>query len=104
MAQSRLSALDKLHEPPTLVALREVVKAQLPGADLLENLLEIAALEQHLNVVTVQARALTNEGTAVNILGRRVTAAVLLVKALGGGWNVSALPSAGRGHSAGKAR
>ena len=100
LAQSRLSALDKLHEPPTLVALREVVKAQLPRADLLE----IAALEQHLNVVTVQATALTNEGTAVNILGRRVTAAVLLVKALGGGWNVSALPSAGRGHSAGKAR
>jgi outer membrane protein TolC len=86
--------LDTLDEPPTLVALREAVKAQLPRADLLEILLEIAALEQHLNVVTVQATALTNESTAVNILGRRGTASVLLIKALGGSWNVSALPSA----------
>jgi outer membrane protein TolC len=37
---------------------------------------------------------LTNETTAVNILGCRVTAGVLLIKALGGGWNVSALPLA----------
>jgi hypothetical protein len=47
LAQFLLSALDKLDEPHTLVALREAVKAQLPRADLLESLLEIAALEQH---------------------------------------------------------
>lgn len=53
-----------------------------------------AGTVNYLNVVTVQATALTNETTAVQILGRRMTAAVLLVKALGGSWNVSALPSA----------
>jgi NodT family efflux transporter outer membrane factor (OMF) lipoprotein len=53
-----------------------------------------AGTVNYLNVVTVQATALTNESTAVDILGRRVTASVLLIKALGGGWNASALPSA----------
>jgi hypothetical protein len=33
-----------------------------------------------------------------------MTAAVMLVKALGGSWNVSALPSAEEGNSAGRAR
>jgi len=44
-------------------------------------------------VVTAQTIALTNETTAVQILGQRMTAAVLLVQALGGGWNISDLPS-----------
>ena len=39
-----------------------------------------------LNVVIVQAAQLSNERAAVGILGQRLTAAVLLVKALGGGW------------------
>ena len=37
-----VSALDKLEEPPTLVALREAVKARLPRVDLPEILLEMA--------------------------------------------------------------
>ena len=41
----------------------------------------------YLNVVTVQTTQLNNERTAVGILGRRLNAAVLLVKALGGGWS-----------------
>lgn len=44
-----------------------------------------------LNVITVQTIALNDEVTAVNILGRRMTAAVLLVQALGGGWDASEL-------------
>jgi NodT family efflux transporter outer membrane factor (OMF) lipoprotein len=40
----------------------------------------------YLNVVTVQTTQLNNERTAVGILGRQLNAAVLLVKALGGGW------------------
>ena len=35
---------------------------------------------------------LANERTAVSLLTRRMTSTVLLVKALGGGWNVSQLP------------
>jgi NodT family efflux transporter outer membrane factor (OMF) lipoprotein len=46
-----------------------------------------------LNVMIDQAAALNNEKMAVDIQGQRLNAAVLLVKALGGGWNVSELPS-----------
>ncbi len=43
------------------------------------------------NVVTVQTTQLNNERVAVGILGRRLTAAATLVKALGGGWDAAAL-------------
>ncbi|MES2818225.1 MAG: efflux transporter outer membrane subunit [Pseudomonadota bacterium] len=42
-------------------------------------------------VVTVQATALNNERTQLNLLGSRLTASVLLIAALGGGWQVSEL-------------
>ncbi len=48
----------------------------------------------YLAVIVIQAALLNIERTAVDILGRRMTAATLLIKALGGGWDVSALPSA----------
>jgi NodT family efflux transporter outer membrane factor (OMF) lipoprotein len=47
----------------------------------------------YLDVVVVQAILLSNERTAVDIEGRRMVASVLLIKAIGGGWDVSALPS-----------
>jgi len=40
--------------------------------------------------------ALANQITAANILTRRMTASVLLIKALGGGWTVTDLPSMSR--------
>ena len=46
----------------------------------------------YLEVITAQNAALSDEVTAVNILGRRMTSAVLLVEALGGGWDRSSLP------------
>jgi NodT family efflux transporter outer membrane factor (OMF) lipoprotein len=46
----------------------------------------------YLEVITAQNAALADEVTAVNILGRRMASAVLLVQALGGGWNSSELP------------
>ncbi|MBF0527155.1 MAG: efflux transporter outer membrane subunit [Deltaproteobacteria bacterium] len=47
----------------------------------------------YLEVLVVQTIALTNERAAINILGRRMTAGVLLIKALGGGWRSLDLPS-----------
>ena len=47
----------------------------------------------YLEVTTAQTAALTDEVTAVNILGRRMVDAVTLVQALGGGWNSSDLPA-----------
>jgi NodT family efflux transporter outer membrane factor (OMF) lipoprotein len=46
----------------------------------------------YLEVITAQNAALADEVTAVNILGRRMTSAVLLVEALGGGWDKADLP------------
>jgi NodT family efflux transporter outer membrane factor (OMF) lipoprotein len=53
-----------------------------------------AGVVSYLNVITTQTIALANEVTAVQVLGRRMTATVLLVQALGGGWNTAELPSA----------
>jgi NodT family efflux transporter outer membrane factor (OMF) lipoprotein len=45
----------------------------------------------YLEVITAQSAALANEVTAVNILGRRMANTVLLIQALGGGWERSRL-------------
>lgn len=50
-------------------------------------------IENYLTVITAQTAVLTNERTAVTLLTRRMTSTVLLVKALGGGWDVSKLPA-----------
>jgi NodT family efflux transporter outer membrane factor (OMF) lipoprotein len=47
----------------------------------------------YLEVTTAQSAALSDEVTAVNILGRRMVDAVTLVQALGGGWDQSSLPA-----------
>jgi NodT family efflux transporter outer membrane factor (OMF) lipoprotein len=46
----------------------------------------------YLEVITAQNAALVDEVTAVNILGRRMASTVLLIQALGGGWDRSSLP------------
>ena len=50
-------------------------------------------LVTYFEVITAQSIALSDEVTAVNILTRRMNSSVLLIKALGGGWNASSLPS-----------
>src|SRR5580700_1570965 len=47
----------------------------------------------YLEVITAQNAALSDEVTAVNILGRRMASAVFLIEALGGGWDRSSLPN-----------
>ena len=50
-------------------------------------------LDTYLTVITAQSALLVNQRTAVSLLTRRMTSTVLLVKALGGGWNISQLPA-----------
>jgi NodT family efflux transporter outer membrane factor (OMF) lipoprotein len=49
--------------------------------------------DTYLNVITAQTFALTNERNDVDIMRRRMEASILLIKALGGGWDVVTLPS-----------
>ena len=53
-----------------------------------------AGTSSYLNVITVQTIALNNQRTAVTLLQRRMTAAVNLIVALGGGWDAKTLPGA----------
>ena len=45
----------------------------------------------YLEVITSEGIALSDQRTAVEIAGRRMTASVQLIKALGGGWDASSL-------------
>ena len=49
-------------------------------------------VDTYLQVITAQTVTLSHERNQVDILRRRMDASVLLVKALGGGWNVADLP------------
>ena len=72
--------------------LEEEAAAQNDAAQAARRALELtlnqyaAGVVSYLNVITAQTSALANERAAVNVLGRRLTASVGLVRALGGGW------------------
>jgi NodT family efflux transporter outer membrane factor (OMF) lipoprotein len=51
-----------------------------------------AGVDPYLQVISAQTIALLNERNDVDILRRRMDASVLLVKGLGGGWEISKLP------------
>ena len=46
----------------------------------------------YLAVITAQATMLSADVTGVTLLTRRLTASVLLIEGLGGGWNASQFP------------
>src|ERR1039457_4325780 len=52
-----------------------------------------AGTASYLPVIISQATALAADVTALNLLTRRLTASVLLIEGLGGGWNASQLPT-----------
>src|ERR1700691_35446 len=60
---------------------------------LFTNLYEGGA-DPYLEVVTAQTTLLFNQRNEIDILRRQMDASVLLVKAVGGGWNASQLPPA----------
>jgi NodT family efflux transporter outer membrane factor (OMF) lipoprotein len=53
----------------------------------------IGGVDPYLQVLTAQTIALQNERNDVDIMRRRMDASVLLIKALGGGWDASQLPT-----------
>jgi outer membrane protein TolC len=50
-------------------------------------------VDTYLQVVTSQTTALANERNDIDLMRRRLEANGLVVKAVGGGWDVSSLPS-----------
>ena len=69
------------------------VKAARESATIANNQYK-AGTTTYLAVVVLQSAALNSERTALGILARRLTASVGLIKALGGGWNATALAQA----------
>ena len=52
-----------------------------------------AGIDSYLNVITAQTTLLNNQRTAVTLQMQQMTASVQLIKALGGGWDESKLPT-----------
>jgi outer membrane protein TolC len=50
-------------------------------------------VDNYLQVITAQTIALTNERNEIDIQRWRMDASVLLIKALGGGWDTQNMPS-----------
>lgn len=102
VASYRETALDAFQQvEDNLAALRvleQESQSQKAAVKAAERSLELSTnrytggLVTYLEVVTAQSAALANERTAVDITRRRMDASVLLIKALGGGWDVSKLP------------
>jgi NodT family efflux transporter outer membrane factor (OMF) lipoprotein len=61
------------------------------GVQIFTNRYQLGA-DPYLQVVSAETIALQNERNEVDILRRRMDASVLLIKAVGGGWDVSKLP------------
>jgi outer membrane protein, multidrug efflux system len=84
-----------------LNALQSASQSQQRAVDAAERSLDLAnsrytgGLVTYLDVVTAETQALTNERLATQILGQRLVTSVLLVKALGGGWDSSSLAAVG---------
>lgn len=91
--EDNLAALRILEEESRVQ--EDAVRAARQSVELTINQYK-AGTVSYLNVVLVQTALLNNERTAVGILGRRLAAAVSLVKALGGGWTAGELPQADR--------
>lgn len=91
--EDNLAALKILEEEASLQD--AVVRGARQSVELALNQYK-AGTVNYLSVIVLQAAALNHERTAVNLLGRRLTASVLLVKALGGGWDAAALKQLGQ--------
>lgn len=75
---------------------REEAAAQAELALKLANDRYMNGVTSYLEVVTAQATALSNELTVVELLTKRLTADINLIKSLGGNWEVTATASAGK--------
>jgi NodT family efflux transporter outer membrane factor (OMF) lipoprotein len=97
--QRSLTAFQEIEDNLSTLRILEQEAAKQHEASLAaENSVQLAlnryrgGLVTYLEVITAQSIALLNERTEVDLQRRRMDASVLLIKALGGGWNISKLP------------
>ena len=97
--QSALTAFQEVED--NLAALRELeteAQQQHAATESADRSLELfetryeGGVDTYLQVVTWQTAALQNARNDIDIMRRRLEADILLIKALGGGWNTSNLP------------
>jgi NodT family efflux transporter outer membrane factor (OMF) lipoprotein len=97
--QSALNAFQEVED--NLAALRELeteAQEQHAATESADRSLELfetryeGGVDTYLQVVTWQTAALQDARNDIDIMRRRLEADILLIKALGGGWNVSNLP------------
>lgn len=96
--QTALTAFQEVEDNlSTLRVLEQESVKQHEATVAAENSLQLSlnrykgGLVTYLEVITAQSIALSNERTEADILRRRMDGSILLIKALGGGWNVSQL-------------
>jgi NodT family efflux transporter outer membrane factor (OMF) lipoprotein len=95
-----LTALGEVEDQlATLRVLEHEATAQQAAVAAADRSLELSnnrykgGIATYLEVIVAQNAALTNRRVAVSILARQLTASVLLIKALGGGWDAARLPA-----------
>jgi NodT family efflux transporter outer membrane factor (OMF) lipoprotein len=98
--QTTLSAFQQVEDNLAALRVLETEAAQQREAVLSsQNWLALSmnrykgGVDTYLQVITSQTVNLTDQQTEIDIMRRRMDASVLLVKALGGGWNLSNLPA-----------
>jgi multidrug efflux system outer membrane protein len=96
--QTVLAAFQEVQDEITgLTVLIEAQRSQQQAVDAARRTLDISTsrysggLVSYLDVVTAQQNLLTDEQELAVIQGQRLVSSVLLVKALGGGWDASSL-------------
>jgi len=94
--QTVLTAFQEVEDNlSTLRILSEELQQQNTAVESSQRYLTLAndryksGLDSYLNVITAQTTLLSNQRTAMNLRMQQMTASVQLIKALGGGWDVS---------------
>lgn len=97
--QTALAAFQEVEDNLSTLRILEQESAKQHEASVAaENSLQLSlnrykgGLVTYLEVITAQSIALANERTEADILRRRMDSSVTLIKALGGGWDLSKLP------------
>ena len=98
--QTVLTAFQQVEDNvAALRVLENEAKAEAAAVKAAQNALDISTYQykagtvNYLTVITEQAILLQDKVQAMSILTRRLSASVLLIEALGGGWDASTLPS-----------